>query len=179
MRIKLSKTLKQLALGSALVVLSSTAFAASDGTTGFTSTGTIFIDLIVNEEVKISNLIDIPLGVFAGVDAVGTSPACIYRNGGTGLYTITATGSGAASAFTLNNGPTTVAYGVEFNDGSGLSSLIVGGPLAATGASGVDNDCGGGGAGNSTVQVTVLAADAAVLPALTYSGTLTLIVAPN
>jgi hypothetical protein len=178
MRINLSKTLKQLALGSAFAALTSGAFAATQGTTGFVSSGTVDITLSVNDEVKISNLTDITLGVFAGVDVSGTSSACVYRSGVGGLYNITATGDGAANAFTLTDGVATVAYGVEYDDGSGLSSLATGVALASTGGESVDDDCVTAGADNGTIQVTVTAAAASVLPASVYLGTLTLLVSP-
>ena len=178
MRIKLSKTLKQLALGSALVALSSTAFAATQGSTGFTSTGDLLITLGVVDEVKISNLADIPLGNFAGVDISGSSAACVYRSGVTGLYNITGTGSGAGNAFELTDGVNSVAYLVDFNDGSGLSSLASGFALASTGATATDDDCTTAGGDNALVQVTVTAAAATILPASTYTGTLTLLISP-
>jgi hypothetical protein len=131
----------------------------------------------VQDEVKISNLSDIPLA-FTGIDVSGTSAACVYRSGVTGLYNITGTGSGAGGAYTLANGPTTVAYGVEYDDGSGFSPLTSGAALPAAGGESVNDDCATAGADNGTVQVTVLAVDAAVLPALVYTGTLTLLVAP-
>lgn len=160
------------------VGLGATATAATDGTVGFNSTGTVVITLDVNDEVRISNLTDINLGVFAGVDASGSSAACVYRNG-TGAYQITATGDGVAGAFTLTDGTNTVAYSVDFDDGSGALAMTSGTTLAGrTGADPGSATCATTG-NNANVTATVLATDAATLPAGTYAGTLTLVVAPQ
>ena len=92
---------------------------------GFNSTGTLDINLDVNDEVRISNLTDINLGVFTGVDAVGSSAACVYRNG-TGNYQLTASGDGVAGAFTLTDGVSTVAYAVTYDDGGGALAASTG-----------------------------------------------------
>ena len=158
--------------------MSTTVLAATDGLVGFNSTGTLDINLDVNDEVRISNLTDINLGVFAGVDAVGSSAACVYRNG-TGNYQLTASGDGAAGAFTLTDGVSTVPYSVTYDDGGGALGASTG--IALTGLTGGDPGsatCAGTG-NNGTVTVTVTAADASGLPAATYAGTLTLLVAPE
>ena len=179
MRTRLGNSLKRLAVGGVIAAAATTAHAATDGTTGFTSTGDLLITLTVNNEVKISNLADIDLGVFGGTDVSGTSPACVYRNGlPGGAYNITATGSGAGNAFELTDGTDIVDYAVEFDDGSGFSGLTTGVALGSSGATNADDDCFTAGADNAAVRVTVTAADAAVLPASVYTGTLTLLVAP-
>lgn len=162
----------------ALALLSSAAFAATQGTVGFNSTGTVNINLDVNDEVRISNLTDINLGVFAGVDISGSSAACVYRNG-TGNYQLSASGSGAAGAFTLTDGVSTVPYSVAYDDGTGPLGASSG--TAITGRTGGDptsSTCATTG-NNGTVTVTVLATDAAGLSAATYAGILTLTVAPE
>jgi len=178
MNMELGRTLKQIALGGALAAVAASGFAATQGTTGFTSTGDLVITLTVNDEVHISNLTDIVLPTFAGADVSGTSGACIYRSGGTGLYQITATGSGPANAFQLTDATNSVIYSVTYDDGTGAVPMTSGLALNAANAEAVDDDCATLGADNATVGVTVLAANAAVLPASTYTGTLTLLVAP-
>ena len=172
------KAIRGLVVGGVAVGLSSVALAATDGVVGFNSTGTVDISLDVNDEVRISNLTDINLGVFAGVDAVGSSAACVYRNG-TGNYNLTASGDGAAGAFTLTDGTNTVPYSVTYDDGSGAAAATAGAVLAGlTGADPASDTCAGTG-NNGTIEVTVAAADAAGLPAATYAGVLTLLVAPE
>ena len=169
---------RTLLVGSIAALMTSAGFAATQGTVGFNSTGTLDITLDVNDEVRISNLTDINLGVFAGVDVSGSSAACVYRNG-TGNYQLTASGDGAAGAFTLTDGVATVPYSVTYDDGSGPLAATSG--TAMTGLTGGDpgsTTCAGTG-NNGTVTVTVLAADASGLAAATYAGILTLLVAPE
>ena len=178
MRTELAQTLKRIALGAALATAATSGFAATQGTTGFTSTGDLVITLGVVDEVRISGLADIPLGNFTGADVSNNSPACVYRNG-TGAYSITATGSGAANAFTLTNGTNSVNYSVTYHylTAAGVRSLATGVPLTSTGGDSSADDCGG--VPNASIEVTVAAVDAAGLPASTYTGTLTLLVSPN
>ena len=178
MRTELAETLKRVALGATLATVATSGFAATQGSTGFTSTGDLLITLGVVDEVRISALSDISLGNFAGVDVSGTSPACVYRSGLTGNYNITATGSGAANAFALTDGTNTVSYSVTYDDGSGATALASGVALGASNATSVDDNCATLGANNGTIEVTVAAVDATGLPASTYTGTLTLLVAP-
>ena len=177
MRTKLGHAIRQVALGGVLAAAATGGYAATQGTTGFTSTGDLDISLTVNDEVKISNLVDIFLPPFTGTDVTGNSSACIYRNGG-GAYQVTATGSGPANAFQLTDGTNSVTYSVAFDDGTGSSSLTSGLALSRTNAEAVDDDCTTAGSDNATIDVTVAAANASVLPAATYIGTLTLLVAP-
>ncbi len=177
MRFSFNKAAKGLLIGGVAAAVASGAYAATDGTAGFTSTGTVDINLQVNDEVRISNMIDIPLGIFAGADATGSTGACIYRNSAA-TYQITATGDGVANAFTLADGPNSVPYSVSYTDNTATSSVTSG--VALTARDGADNDVNCLNTGdNATVAVTVTAANAATLPAGTYAGTLTLVVAPN
>ena len=178
MRNEIAKTLKRLALGGALAAVATNGFAVTQGTVGFTSTGDVDITLTVNDEVNITNLADILLPAFAGADVSGTSPACIYRNGGA-TYQVTATGSGPANAFQLiNAGLTdTVNYSVTWDDGTGALPMTSGLAVNRTNAVNVDNNCAGVG-NNAQIEVTVTAADASVLPADSYLGTLYFLVAP-
>lgn len=176
-----NKGVRGLVVAGAVMALSTTAsFAATQGTTGGNSTGTLDISVDVNDEVRISNLTDIT-GVFDGTnDVVGSSSACVYRNG-TGLYNITATGDGAGNAFTLTDGviATPIPYAVDYNDGSGAIPLTAG--VTSSGMSGADQSsdtCATTG-NNATISVTVAAADLLPAPAATYVGTLTLVVAPE
>lgn len=175
----LKNAIRGLVVGGVAAGLSGVALAATDGVVGPTSTGTVDISLDVNDLVRISNLTDINLGVFSGADAVGTSAACVYRNG-TGNYSLTASGDGTGGAFTLDDGAgTTVPYSVSYNDGSGAAPATAGALLGGlTGADPASDTCGTTG-NNGTIEVTVAAADAAGLPAATYAGTLTLLVAPE
>ncbi|MEM7217681.1 MAG: hypothetical protein AAF515_04905 [Pseudomonadota bacterium] len=164
-----------IALGIAAAV-AAPAFAATQGTIGATSQGSVLISLDVDDVLQISGLTDILGLTFTGADVSGSTDACVYRNGGL-AYSVTATGDGGAGGtdFSLSDagGANSVPYTVSFDDGSGGSPLTSGTAATMAGASDA-TDC------NSTpnVQVTVdiAAADAAAAPAGSYTGTLTLLV---
>ena len=158
--------------------------AATDGVVGTTSTGTLDIQVDVDDLVRISGLSDILLTFDAtGTgDVIGSSTACIYRNGA-GDYNVTASGSGAASAFTIQNGaavPTVIAYTVAWDDavtGTNTSAVTALTPLTGqSGANTVADDCSTGGGANAFVEITIPRADLSAAPAGTYNGTLTLVV---
>ena len=179
MSFSFSKAAKGLVAGGIAAMIAANGFAATQGTTGATSTGDLDISLTILDEIRISGLQDITLGTFAGTDLGGASPVCVYRSG-TGNYNLTATGDGAGSAFELDDGGTnTVAYTVTYDDGSGPTGLTSG--ITLTGQTGGDpasDTCAGTGQ-NGQVVVNVLATDMAALPAAAYNGTLTLVVAPE
>ena len=132
----------------------------------------------IPELVQVSDLDDIPLGLYGGSgDMSGTDSVCVYRNDAAAAYEIQAFGQGAASAFVLEQATDSVPFEVEYDDGSGFASLsAAGAPVSAGNADTVSTACGG--VGNATVRVTVRGADLANADAGAYSGTLTLSVAP-
>lgn len=175
MRINVRKAVRNIALGGAIATFASGSFAATDGTLGFSSTGDLDITLSVADEVRISGMTDIAL-TFNGADTTDTSDACIYRNTGIG-YQITGTGDGALNAYELTDGTNTVPFSVTMDDGNTVATLPAGTPVGRTNADTLEDDCLTAGP-NAVLSVTVTAADALGLPASTYSGTLTLLVAP-
>ena len=128
--------------------------------------------------IKISGLNDIALTVRSDGGASGSTTACIYRNG-TGSYTVTASGSGVANAFTLSDGDSGVMpYSVTFDNGSGAKTLTKNTALTGlTGANTRSTNCNGG--ANAIIDVAVSATDFAAAPAGDYTGALTLIIAPE
>ena len=161
----------------ALGVASSSVMAATQGTLGTTSTGTLDITLDIDNLMRVSNLDDINLGTYAGAgNLTGSDSFCVYRNGA-GNYAITMTGSGAANAFTLANGGNTLPYTVEFVNG-GNNAMTTGAALTGqAGANTTSDTCGG--TDNVSVNVAVDNADLAAAPAGNYTGTLTIVVAPE
>lgn len=170
-------------LASALFT-SGVGFAATQGTIGATSEGTIDIEVDVQDLVRISGLSDILLGFDATVagDVVGSSTACIYRNGA-GTYSVEATGDGAADAFILANGVNTLPYSVSWDDevsGANAAGVTSGTVLTAqSGANTQADDCSVGGGANAFVEITVDRNDVVAAPIGTYTGTLTLLVTPE
>ena len=182
------KNLTRASLLASALFTSGIGFAATQGTVGATSTGTLDIDVTVDDQVRISGLSDILIAFDpAGTgDVTGSSTACIYRNGA-GTYSIEATGDGASDAFTIEDSaatPTVVPYTVEWDDevGGGNAAGVTSG-TALTGQSGantVSDDCSNAGGGaNAFVEVTIDRADLLAAPAGTYNGTLTLLVTPE
>ena len=177
MRSSLGMAIKGLLAGSVAVAIATSTHAVSQGALGFTSTGSVDISLNVADEVQTNNLEDIDLGDFSGADLTGSTPACIFRNGGNTGFELTASGSGTAGAYVLTDTSNTVAYSVSISTGGADTDLDTNTPATFTSAVNTP-DCAGI-ANNATISVTVDAADAATLPASAYTGTLTLVVSPN
>jgi hypothetical protein len=101
---------------------------------------------------------------------------CVGTNSTTG-YTITASGDGDSSAFTLDNGGSTLAYSVSW---AATASQTTGEALATTIASATqtttqDLNCA---AESATVIVDISDTDLLAAEAGVHTGTLTLLVTP-
>jgi hypothetical protein len=172
---------KALAVAAVATFAAGNAFAASDGTLGATSQGTLDITLTIDPLVQISALDDIALGPYVGAgDETGTDDLCVYSNNGG--YDITATGNGSGGqAFELTGTssaviPYTVEWATSAGAGTG-TALTTGVTLAGQGGTFSTPDCGG--VDNAQVIVTVADADLAAAPSDSYTGVLTLLVAPQ
>ncbi|MFZ5724456.1 MAG: hypothetical protein ACOY33_12460 [Pseudomonadota bacterium] len=153
---------KALVAGMALGVVAGNALAAVDGSVGVavppaqaSSSGNLIVSLTVPNIVRISNLNDIPLGTYAGVDMSGSDDVCVYRNI-TGNYRITADSTNGAGAFELEDAGNTsvIPYTVSW----GAAALTENTALTGqTGAATTSTTCGG--TPNVTVGVGVLATD--------------------
>ena len=162
----------------------SEAMAANQGTLGATSTGDIGILASIPSRARITGLSDVS---FANQDpstaASAAQNVCVWSNTATKAYTITATGSGTGSAFTLSNGAGTVPYAVEWAATSGQTSgsaLIAGtaSPSQATGA--LDQTCSSAPAASASLIVKMTTTDLGTMTAgSNYTGTLTLLVTPQ
>lgn len=163
---------------SSLLATSGIAMAATQGTLGAESSGEVVISVTTVDQIKISGLTDIALAEAPSGEYMGTSGACVYRNA-SGSYTLRADGSGTNNAFVLSDGGTyAIPYTVNYDDGNGsvpvsAATTLLGRKNANTAAP----DCGG--SSNGVISVSVAQADIASVPAGTYSGTLTLTVAPE
>ncbi|MEM7079982.1 MAG: hypothetical protein AAF513_15280 [Pseudomonadota bacterium] len=174
MRKPTTDLLKKIAVGGALVATSWGAYAATQGTVGATSSGTVLVELQVPVLAKISNLTDFIFPTFAGANMSADRGACIYTN--TGNYDLTITASGGS--FDMTDGTDFIPYAVSFSDGGAFGAITYGGTVTSSNAATVDNDCGGGGSTNATVRVEVDAVDASAVPQGTYNSTMTLLVSP-
>lgn len=146
-----------------------------------TSTGTLDLSLVVPRLVQISGLNDIDLGEFDGGALDGQDDVCVWST--TRVYQITARGDGDDDAFILS-GPGAGAnaalldYSVDWLASGGTrEELSSGATLAAQTTSASSPDCDGG--SNATVFVGVGSDELGAAPSGIYTGTLTLVVAPE
>jgi hypothetical protein len=152
--------------------------AATQGTLGATSTGTLNISATLQDLVIISGLADIALGTYSGTgNMTGQSTFCVYRNG-TGNYSATLTGDGPG--FLIKSGANTLAYTATFTHGAtpvaATSGTVMGTALAPLSGNSTSQTCGGGTNGNISISISQAAAQAA--PSGAYTGTLTVLIAP-
>jgi len=133
-------------------------------------------------QVQISGLSDLALGSWNGAgDVESEVEHCVLGNRG-GLFSIEATDDGPGDSFALTNGPVSLPYQVAYDDGSGWSQLNSGTPLSGQRGSQNVNQferCLAGQRPPERVRVRVLAQDLSGAIGGSYSGTLTLLVAPE
>ena len=163
--------------------ISGAAAAATQGTLGSTSTGSVSISATVPGRVQISGLSDVAFGTVDPASAASDAQdVCVWSNTSTRGYTLTATGSGASSAFTLSDGTNALAYGVEWAASSGQTSgtaLTAGTALGSLTSTATNSTCSAGPAASASLIVKMGAADLQAAVAGSYTGTLTLVVAPQ
>jgi hypothetical protein len=164
--------------------MSNAASAASQGTLGATSTGTVTITASVPSRARITGLSDVSfLNQDPDTAASNAQNVCIWSNTATKGYTVTATGSGAASAFTLTNGSGTVPYAVQWSGTSGQTSgtaLTTGTASAGLTTTAVNQTCSAAPATTASLIVNISTANLGTMSAgASYTGTLTLVVTPQ
>lgn len=114
---------RRLAVASVFALLSGGAQAASQGSLGTTSTGSISIGASVPNRVQLTGLTDVSfLNQDPATPAAKAQNVCVWSNTSTRGYNVTATGSGTGTAFTLANGALTVPYSVEWAGSTGQTS---------------------------------------------------------
>jgi hypothetical protein len=160
------------------------AYAATQGSLGSTSTGSISIGASVPNRVELSGLSDVSFtNQDPSLPASNAQNVCVWSNTSTKGYNVTATGSGTASAFTLANGAATVPYSVEWAGSSGQTSgtgLTSGTALTGLTSTATNPTCSAGPSSTASLVVRISAANLqAMQAATTYTGTLTLVVAPE
>ena len=136
------------------------------------------------QKVRLTGLTDVDFGTVTnlGVDAVRSQSVCLFSGSATNGYNITATGSGAANAFTLANGSNTLSYDVQWNAAAGQSSGTLLSPnVALTGliSPASQQTCNSGPPTSASLIVALRSADLSSAIAGAYGGSLTLIVAPE
>ncbi len=159
--------------------------ASTQGSVGATSTGSVAITVSVPNRVQITGLTDID---FSNHDpltqATASQSNCVWSNTATKGYTITATGSGTAGAFTLASAALTpVNYTVLWNQ---TAAQTTGTALtAATASTGFVSTatrpgCTQAPSTSSSLTVQIAPGEMQNMASLTnYTGTLTLLVNPQ
>lgn len=185
-----SKNLFYSAVAIAVTTITSfDAMAATQGTVGATSTGSVDISVSKPARVRISDLNDLTLAswVTGDGDVKLTDDVCVYSTKPSGGYTIKASGSGADNAFTLANGNNTLAYSVTWNSG-GVGNLADTGTALVkdvtssglTNAATKSSTCNGPNPGpTARLIVGMTEADMDAIVDGDYTGTLTMLVSPN
>lgn len=170
---------------SAALVFSTGASAATDGTLGSQSTGTVTINASVPDRVRISGLEDVNFTSIdpASTNVFNTQDVCLWSNTATRGYSLTATGSGAVDAFELSAGGLTVPYSVEWAGTTGATTGVT--LSAGSAASGFISTathqlCNTGPSNSASLIVRLADADLSTMQSgQTYTGLLTLLVQPE
>jgi hypothetical protein len=158
--------------------------AATQGSLGSTSTGTLSVSVSVPNRVQLSGLTDVAFtNQDPSVAASSAQNVCVWSNTNIRGYNVNATGSGTAGAFTLANAALTVPYSVEWAGSSGSASgtaLAAGTALTGLTSTATNASCSSGPSSTASLIVKIAAADLQSMQAATsYTGTLTLVVAPE
>lgn len=182
--IEVARQLAFAAASAALLLASPATAAPSQGSFGATSTGSISINASVPGRVRISKLSDVTFAnADPSADASNAQNVCVWSNTSTRGYSITATGSGSSSAFALSNGTDAVPYTVGWAQSSGEttgSSLTAGAALTGQTSTATNSDCSAGPAASASLVVTIASSTLQSMAAgVDYTGTLTLVVAPE
>jgi hypothetical protein len=168
-------------LAACALLLGGQAEAATQGSLGATSKGSIDITLSVAARVQLSGLSDV---VFVAVspDAAATraQSVCVWSNTATRGYSVTASGSGPGGGFALADGGLTTPYAVEWSASAGQpsgTSLDPGTALTGLTTAATSPDCA---SGTSGLTITVASADLQqAQPQTNYAGSLNLLVSPE
>jgi hypothetical protein len=184
MCIRLVKRVSALCAVSAVALGGAGAQAATQGSLGATSQGSVSISASVPSRARITGLTDVAFtNQDPGTAASNAQDVCVWSNTATKAYTITATGNGTASAFTLSNGTTTVPYSVAWASSSGQSSgnvLTTGTASASLTSTATNQTCASGPAASASLVIGISTADLSTMSAgSSYTGALTLLITPQ
>jgi hypothetical protein len=138
--------------------------------------------------VRISGLSDVAFGSISSfaADSVQSESLCLYsKSPPTNNYRITASGSGPGGTFVLSSGSATLPFEVQWSDSAGRTSgsqLLPNQPLTgqhSSAGAGSPDDCSSGPATTASLIVILRSAALSTAASGTYSGTLSLLVAPE
>lgn len=132
--------------------------------------------------VRLSSLQDVQFGVLGtGGDAISSQSICAYSSTNTSAYTVTALGSGAAGKFELNSAISSLPFEISWSDqpnqpfGYVLESGV---PSLTFYSDATHQRCVNGPSSTATITLRISEAILSSAAAGTYSGSLTVILAP-
>ena len=136
--------------------------------------------------VRISGLTNLSFNTVTDLtsDSSLAEDLCVYSSSPTSGYHVTATGSGTGGAFTLSpvSGSNTLAYEVQWKAQAGQTSgsqLTANSPLTGLVSAATQQQCNNGPAASASLIVILRAAALSSATAGSYSGSLTLLIAPE
>ncbi len=133
------------------------------------------------QRVRIGALSDVSFGTVSSLqsDQRQSRSICIYSNGQTSGYSVSASGSGSAGTFELLNGPNTLRYDVEWSPVSGQTtgtSLRPNVPLTGQFSAASHQTCSNGPTTSASLIVVLRGFDLAQAREGTYTGSLSLLI---
>lgn len=135
------------------------------------------------QNVRLTDLSDVAFSTVAlAIDSVRAQSVCAFSNSATRGYNIKASGSGANSDFTLSNGASLLPYEVQWSATSGQTSgtpLVKNVPLNGLASTATQQQCRSGPASSASLIVIIRSDAASSATAGSYSGSLTLVMAPE
>jgi hypothetical protein len=175
------------AAASLVLLASSTGAQATpqQGSLGATSQGSVLVTATVPARVQITGLTDLNFGTLDPTTAASSSEnVCVWSNTSTKGYNVTATGDGGGTGntFKLASGANKLDYTVEWAGTSGaVSGQALTTNVAKTGftSNATAPNCSASTSATMFVKFSTAQMQAAVGSATAYTGTLTLVVAPE
>lgn len=134
------------------------------------------------QKVRITNLSDVDFGLIANpqVESRRSQNICVYSNSAGNAYSVIASGSGPGASFALTNGPSSLAYDVEWSPQSGqISGTQLSANVALTGqtSASAHQFCNSGPPTSASLTIVLRAAELSRAQEGNYSGSLTLLIA--
>jgi hypothetical protein len=136
------------------------------------------------QQARINKLSDVAFGTVANfsTDLSNAQSVCLFSSGTGKRYHVTATGSGSSGAFTLASGGNTLGYEVQWSASAGQTSgtaMAAGVALTGLISTATISGCTSGPVTSASLITIIRAANISAATAGSYTGTLTLLVAPN
>lgn len=134
------------------------------------------------QNVRVTSLTNFTFGTIANLLADQTQSKSLCAYSSTGRYSVRATGSGAGGAFALSAGTRTLAYEVQWNSAAAQTSgtaLTAGVTRSGFTTAATNQTCLSGPSTTASLIVILRAASLSAASAGSYTGTLTILLAPQ